>query len=147
MLVGLRPPRLGGAALSALRFPLRHNGRCQGAERREAAAARLFPRGRRVITAEDEDGSRRQDASAERAPPSSLRNTFKKNQSVSGRNIENSQKQKWCCGLISGGSEHLNTCERCIAALINERPQRRSIRRRRRRSARSIYPKAEEAVL
>ena len=68
-------------------------------------------------------------------------------------NIEKSQNQRTdshinqqCWGLISGTSEHLNTCERCITVLINERPQRRSIRRRC-RSAQFIYPKREEAIL
>ncbi len=46
-------------------------------------------------------------------------------------NIERSHRQKvdshinlQCCGLITGISEHLNTCKRCITTLINERAQR-----------------------
>lgn len=37
----------------------------------------------------------------------------------------------------------MNTCERCIPALINERSPCRSFCRRHRRSARFIYPKKE----
>lgn len=70
----------------------------------------------------------------------------------SGVKYRNSHQQeadfhinKHCCGLISGISEHLNTCERCITVLINGRPQLRSVRRR--RSAQFIYPKREEGIL